>query len=106
MIKCDDVALKTKILFLYTRPMLASLHTLNLPKLVRTLLFLSTRHFCAENFTAYNLQRQNSKGINAPIATKTGNIIEESSIEYGSGVLGPLVCRLRTVDSSSSSCIF
>lgn len=39
------------------------------------------------------------------MATKTGNITDESSIEYGSGVLGPLVCRLRTGVSSSSSCM-
>lgn len=76
------------------------------PKQSGTLLPLSTRHFyaCVRLF-AYNLHRQNNKGIKAPMATKTGNITDESSIEYGSGVLGPLVCRLRTVVSSSSSCM-
>jgi len=33
----------------------------------------------------HSLQRQNSSGIKAPMAMKTGSRIEESSIEYGFG---------------------
>lgn len=41
--------------------------------------------------------------MNAPIATNTGSIIEdESSMEYGSGVRGPLARLFLPVDGLSS----
>lgn len=51
----------------------------------------------------HNLQRQNNMGINAPMAIKTGSMIEESSSVYGSGVFGPLGLRLDVGGTGTSS---
>jgi len=54
---------------------------------------------------SYNqsLHKQNNKGMKAPMATNTGSMIEESSIEYGSGVRGPLGRRFFPDFLSSAS---
>lgn len=41
----------------------------------------------------YNLHRQKTSGMNAPTATKMGNIAVVSSLSYGSFAFGPLGFR-------------
>ena len=48
-------------------------------------LVITQRHFLH-----HSLHIQNTKGINAPMATKIGNIAGDSSFSYGSRVFGPL----------------
>ena len=45
-------------------------------------------------FLHHSLHIQNTKGINAPMATNIGNIAGDSSFSYGSRVFGPLGLRL------------
>jgi hypothetical protein len=50
-----------------------------------------------------SLHKQKSSGMKAPMATNTGSMIDESSIEYGSGVRGPLGRRFFADFLSSTS---
>ena len=43
-----------------------------------------------KKFSHHSLHIQNTKGINAPMATNIGNIAGDSSLSYGSRVFGPL----------------
>lgn len=93
-----------KVELAVTQVLFSRLLKSNEHRMLKRTKFLSTQYLKIA-FLAYNLQRQNRRGMKAPIAMKTGNITEESSMEYGSGVRGPLVCLFRTIVSSSSSCI-
>jgi hypothetical protein len=51
----------------------------------------------------YSLHIQKTRGMKAPMATKIGNMAEESSLSYGSRARGPLGLRFFPVTSRNSS---
>jgi len=62
---------------------------------------LTSRNWGREKakFVYYNLHRQNTRGMKAPIATKIGSMEELSSSVYGFATLGPLGFLRADVDS-------